>query len=469
MITASTLQHASREEILAMFLQFIEESQRKIDALEKRVAELEGRGKPKGGSPYFKPAVSPKRGKPGRPHGHEGESRAVPDKVSVDVVLETRLDGCPDCGGHVERRGRVEQYVEEVIPARTEIRKHVDEHGFCPQCRKWVRSRHRDAISDATGAAGVMLGPRATALAAMMKHELRGSYRKVADHLHANHGLEVTHGALAQAMSRLGDRLRPVYDMILERLRTSPAVNVDETGWRLHGRNAWMWVVANRSFTIYEIADSRAGRVALELLGPDYAGTVGCDCFSAYSPLPYEQQKCLVHILRELNKVAQTTASAEYLGFYKMMKRILKDALRLKERSGQVGYSKMVVARRDKRLERRMDHALSCHWENEDCIRIAALLRKHRSSLFTFLRHAEVEGHNNLAERALRPRVIQRKTCGGNRTRNGATATAIVTSVLETCRKQGLNFVDTVAEYLRRAHRGEGFDYINRLLPAPSG
>lgn len=468
MIDASTLRNASREELIELILVMQAQYQKQIADLEARVAELEGRGKPKGGAPHFKPAVPQKRGKPGRSDGHDGESRSVPDDSEIDVVLKTKLDRCPDCRGHLKFRSSVTQFVEEIIPSRSEIRKHVDERAFCPCCGKWVRGRHPDSISDATGAAGVMLGPRATALAAMMKHDLRGSYRKVRDHLRENHGLTVTHSALAQSMARLGTRLSPIYDMLLNWIRVSEAVNVDETGWRIHGKNAWMWVVTNDDVTVYEIAESRGGKVALELLGPNYSGVVGCDCFSAYGPLPFRQQKCLVHLLRELKKAAETSSSEEYGRFHKMVKRILRDALGLKARSGLRGFSKRVVARRLLRLEIRMDHVLSCCWSDADAVRITALLKKHRESLFRFLRHAKVAGHNNIAERALRPRVIQRKTCGGNRSRSGATATAIVASVLETFRKHNLNFVEVVAEYLRRAHRGTGLDYISGLLPAPS-
>ena len=64
----------------------------------------------------------------------------------------------------------------------------------------------------------------------------------------------------------------------------------------------------------------------------------------------------------------------------------------------------------------------------------------------TFLHCPGIEATNNAAERALRPAVIARKTWGGSRTENGAKTQQILISILTTCRQQGKDSFDRIAE-----------------------
>ena len=46
-----------------------------------------------------------------------------------------------------------------------------------------------------------------------------------------------------------------------------PYVHVDETGWRMDGRNFWLWAFTDPTFTLYHVDESRGGKVPLKLLG----------------------------------------------------------------------------------------------------------------------------------------------------------------------------------------------------------
>jgi transposase len=76
-------------------------------------------------------------------------------------------------------------------------------------------------------------------------------------------------------------------------------------------------------------------------------------------------------------------------------------------------------------------------------------LRTERDAVFTFLRHPAVEATNWPAEQAIRPAVITRKICGGNRTPRGATIQSVLASVLQTCHQQGADPSPVLADLLR--------------------
>lgn len=70
-----------------------------------------------------------------------------------------------------------------------------------------------------------------------------------------------------------------------------------------------------------------------------------------------------------------------------------------------------------------------------------------------------IEATNWQAEQAVRPAVGNRKVWGGNRTAAGAHAQGVLTSVLETCRRQARSALDYVSQTLRSVG--------NLLLPRP--
>src|SRR3972149_3150144 len=190
------------------------------------------------------PKAEPK--KPGRKKGHRAAHRSPPDHVNR--VEEVPLPPtCPDCGSVVIEDEVQIQYQEDIprpIPTLvTQFNVHV---GHCEQCQRRLQGRHADQTSDALGAAAIQIGPNALGLAAEMKHGLGVSYGKVACLLAAG------------ADEPLAQHLAPTYQRLLLRLRASEVVHVDETGWKVAGQTAWLWVFTNESLSVYTIDPTRA-------------------------------------------------------------------------------------------------------------------------------------------------------------------------------------------------------------------
>jgi transposase len=87
-------------------------------------------------------------------------------------------------------------------------------------------------------------------------------------------------------------------------------------------------------------------------------------------------------------------------------------------------------------------------YADADAQRLAARLSKHCDQLFTFLDRPEVPYDNNLAERMIRPAVILRKTCQGNRSEHGAAVQAVLMSVYRTLKLRGQDPIHTITSAL---------------------
>jgi len=400
---------------------------------------------------FVKPKHHKKRHKkPGQKPGHTGSYRKRP--TEADEIIEVTLDDCPlsfrrptgeqNCHCALNDMKTCEQYVEEIIPAHTTVICYRTYKGYCPNCQRTVQSRHPDQIPNR------MIGSRALLLAADMKHGLGVPYRKVSTSLKRLCGLSITAGALTQEMSSLAKWLKPEYEAIRSAIRQSPSVNIDETGWRLDGNLCWLWAFTNDSFTIYEVNPSRGHHVVLEQLGEDYCGTIISDFYTAYNPLPYKQQKCLVHLLRELSQSKNDTD--EFMAFRKKLTRLLRDALRLKQRMTDItqeNYDRLL-----RYIHNRLSELCCAPYQTDDCQRLSKRLSKHSHQLFTFLEEMNVDSDNNRAERAIRPAVVTRKISGGNRSAFGASALSIITSIIQTCKQQDKDFVEVGMEIIRRYH-----------------
>ncbi len=425
----------------------VEHLEAELQQLKELLETAQRRGK-RQATPFTRgtPKAQPK--KPGRQVGHPASHRPRPE--NVDRVEESRLpEVCATCGGSLLEDALQVQYQIDIprpIPVTvTQFNIHV---GQCATCGQRAQGRHAEQTSDALGAAAVQIGPNALGWAAELKHALGWPYGKTAKVLSTATDLQIQRSTLARASQRLAAKCQPTYQRLLLRLRQGQVAHVDETGWKVGGQTAWLWVFANADVSVYVIDPTRAHEVIEAVLGTDYAGSLVSDCFLAYDPLTCAQSKCVAHLLRRCKELIELK-SGRAVQFSEALTRLLPAAITLKTRQSHLsGHGDQVACGR---LEAALDRLLARHLTDTDNARFAKLLRKQRSRLLTFLYHEAVSPTNNLAERELRPAVIVRKTGGCNRSTAGAQAHSILTSVLRTCQKQGLDPVQVLKQLLQNA------------------
>ena len=84
--------------------------------------------------------------------------------------------------------------------------------------------------------------------------------------------------------------------------------------------------------------------------------------------------------------------------------------------------------------------------------RFAAHLTTEFPAVFAFLWDASLDATNWRAEHAIRPAVVNRKICGGNRTTRGAHTQQVLASVVRTARQRRLDLNDLFTTLLRAPH-----------------
>lgn len=232
----------------------VAEQDERVRKLEVLVEELRRRGKRQAApfskeNPVLKPQTSGR--KSGEAHGRHGH-RVGPG--GVDRELEAPLPACcPDCGGGVVFDRWSEQFQTELPEPRPVVTRFRIGVGHCTGCRRRVQGRHPEQTSDALGAAAAQVGPHARALGHWLHYVLGLSFGKTSTLL-GRLGVPVTAGALSSGAQSTGLALVPTTTAIRKAVASSAVVTMDETGWRIGGWGAWLWVATTADHTAYNVA-----------------------------------------------------------------------------------------------------------------------------------------------------------------------------------------------------------------------
>ena len=226
----------------------------------------------------------------------------------------------------------------------------------------------------------------------------------------------MSRSALCRALLRMSKKVEPLYEELKVKVRSSPVVYPDETGWREGGHGVWLWVFTNGSETVYSIQPGRGYAEASEVLGESFVGVLVADGWAPYQKFEEAtHQTCLAHLLRRCEELLEK-ATGGAVRFPREVKAILQSALEVRDQRDAGKLSGEALEKSKQDLEQQMDDCLSGQFTNPDNQRLAQHLIRHQEQLFVFLERPDVEATNWPAEQGIRPAVVNRKTSGGNRT-----------------------------------------------------
>jgi transposase len=382
----------------------------------------------------------------GAAHGRHAH-RQPPERV--DQVVTVGLPGCcPGCGGELALERVAVQHVEDLpepLPLTTRFEVDV---GRCRSCGRRVQPRHPTQTSDALGAAGAQLGPRAVALAAWLSKGLGVPASKIAKLL-AQLGVRVTAGGVVQAVARAGRRAQPTYQALVAGVRASPVVAPDETGWRVGGARAWLWAFVGDQVTVYRVAGGRGYQDATQVLGEGYAGVLERDGWAPYRRFAHARhQSCLAHLLRRCRELLADADRGQARTPH-AVRRILEHALILRDAHHAGTLDRATLTSEADRLGAQVDKLVAGATRYPPNRRLLNHLAAEREHLFTFLRLPGVQATNWRAEQAIRPAVVTRKSWGGNRTWAGADTWQVLASVVRTATQQHRDPLELLVRLLR--------------------
>lgn len=404
-------------------LQLEEELKQTKEALQKalkRIEELEGIVKEKTKPSFVKKDVEEEPKKTGQKKGHEGYSRHIPERI--DEIKEHKLDKCPICGGIVSDTQEIrERIVEDIEQPKIKNTKHLFHRCYCKNCNKIVEPEFYDALPNARFGLKLML------LVLILKLDCRIPSNKLTSILASVFGVKISDGEIYKILKQLSEAFGDYYSEIEKRIKEALIKNIDETSWRINGKNNWLWLFINKEVALYVVDRKRSSKIPIKILGNQEGKTIIEDRFSAYNEFAKvsgcKQQICWAHLLRNSKDLAEHYREAKYI--HKRMKHI---------------YEKAEEGEKKEKLLHWMDLIASRSYRSSEVFKfVKSVCRNHRENLFRFVDNPEIDSTNNRAERGLRHAVVIRKISNGSRSESGAEITARLLSVLQTMKLQEVN------------------------------
>lgn len=375
--------------------------------------------------------------KKGPKPGHPCHPRHRPENIDQTIVVFP--ESCPEEHGELpfpsDSKWHSHVQIDLPEPGKPIVTEFLVGSSFCAGCGKYHTAGGR--------VSGSLYGPRLHAQVCYWKYSLGLSLLKIQKLLTEQYGLNLSTGQLSEIITRSAKKFEDAYDDLKTSLHDQSHLHVDETGWRLDGKNGWLWSFSNQDVSFYTIDPSRGQGVVEEILGEVFGGVLCSDFYGVYHKIESEKQKCWAHILRDLRNLSEKEpGNLEIKYFLSRLKNFFDRGKRLREKKAEGEDVKEL-----RRLKGDTERFACRKFKHPELQTLAKRLIKYRREMYTFV-EKNLEPTNNNAEREIRPAVLMRKISYGNRSEQGRQNQAIIMSIIRTAHKRGQNFVAMATEHL---------------------
>ena len=413
----------------------------------------------------------------------------LPEHVPVDVV-EHRIpeveQTCPDCGGSMEEIGKEVRRRLVIIPAQVRIR---EDRYYTYACRKCTEEGIQTSVVKTGKESPVIPGSYATAEAiahiATQKFVMGSPLYRQEKELNRS-GVMLSRQTISNWILRAAeDWLKPIYDALHRELLKQQVLHADETTLQVlrePGKTAqsksYMWLYrtggdTSHQIVLYEYQPDRKAEHAEDFL-KGFSGYLHTDGYAGYHRLGEKVKVvgCWAHARRKFDEAVKclpkekqgTAAANEGLQYCNALFALEKEFAKL---SAEERY-----AQRQEKAKPVME-ALFAWCETKHAPPKSGLgkalhyIREQKPYLTRYLEDGRLEISNNRAERSIKPFVIDRKNFLFANTPNGAQGSAVIFSLIETAKANGLDPYRYLVYVLSTAPglAAEDPDWAEKLLP----
>jgi transposase len=401
---------------------------------------------------YKKPENKKKSDEPSKPRVKKPSERYPNIPVREVSLTVDPIPGCSACGKQMSDSGMTEDSeVLTVIPKKFEILKYKRSIYRCscqscmvtaPVCAKIVEgsSYSNEMILDVVLSKYCDLIP--------IERYVQMAARSGLMDLPPHSLIDLTH--------KFADFVKEVYRLIKAGVLKASVLHADETPHRMlegSDKKSWyLWGFSTSTLCYLECHDTRSGDVASDILLGSVCEFLVTDVYSGYGKalktvnlsrqlneqLPIESAYCNAHARRYFYKPRlHYPESKFYLDHYHEIYQ-LNDLSKGKTLEEVLELRSQMTPRFEAMRKMAMEELPRYPAKNQYRKAINYFLENY-DGLTLFLTEPSVPMDNNAQERLLRSHVVGRKTWYGTHSERGAETAAVLFSIVETCKLNGVN------------------------------
>ena len=397
----------------------------------------------------------------------------LPDDLPVEIVEHTIQEKeriCPECGEVLRMIGKTQRDTLLIVPATAKIRREIAYTYACEHCEKTACNT---PVVKANMPPAVIKGSIATpeAVAHVMTQKFVMGlplYRQEQEWNRA--GLPLSRQTMSNWLIKCAEEyLTPVYDRLKAQMVQHTVLHVDETTLQvLHEEGkkpqskSYMWLYrtsgdVSSQIVLYDYRPDRKSEHPKAFL-KDFHGYLHADGYSGYHCLPntITVVGCWAHARRKFDEVLKGLSEKARSGSLADKAKRYCDRLFALETE----YSGLTPEERFNRRQkeskplmeqffrwlRSLDASSKSAFGNA-----AGYVLGQRRYLEAYLLDGRLEISNNRAERSIKPFVIGRKNFLFANTARGAQASAVMYSLVETAKENGIKPYDYIVWLLKTA------------------
>ena len=368
-------------------------------------------------------------------HKQSKRPSTIRPPINKSILVEEHYpDRCPKCGStRFYRNGRFSHLIYDLRFSVAGVKRWVIRKWFSRyQCRS-CKNGYNELPPEARFGDGL----RAFILYQVI--DLHVSQRAVSRILSMLFGLQISVESINQIKVAAALRYEAAYTDILKRIVAGPLAHADETKITIKGEDRWVWVFTNLEDVAYVYSDSRAASTASSVLA-EFKGVLVSDFYSGYDNIECAQQKCLIHLLRDIN---EDVLKEPFNDEMKLLAHEFAGLLRpMVEAVDRFGLKTHHLRGHKQAVDRFYRDLAARDYRTDLAAGYKKRFEKNRDKLFTFLLHDGIPWNNNNAEHAIKAFAVLRRAIEGTTTPKGVRDYLVLLSISETCRYKGVKFLD---------------------------
>jgi hypothetical protein len=354
----------------------------------------------------------------------------------IDCYLDLIPDKCPGCNGSdIKKISTCNKTVVDLKFIRNGLKKWVTQYagGRCRSCGKTVVAKDLQDFPRKYGHNLI-----SWAIHQNVTHNI--DFYKVERILLETYKIRISHSTLQHFKSKICEQYEATLNEIKRNLINGDFLCVDETDVRVKGFSSpYVWVFTNMNSVLYLFKSSRKADFLKEFL-QDFKGVLVSDFYSGYDSLPCPQQKCLIHLIRDLNQdFFQNQFNDELKNMVSEFGNLLRKVI---DTVDNYGLRKRHLNKHLKDVEAFYEEIVDREYKAELAVSYKNRFIKNRDKLFTFLSYDGIPWNNNNAEHAIKSFAYHRRDANGCFTESSVCEHLKLLSMQQTCNYRGINFLD---------------------------
>jgi transposase len=409
----------------------------------------------------------------------------LPRQVVIHDIAEEDKS-CDDCGHELHQMGEDKSEKLQFIPAQVKVIEHVRPKYSCRHCEQ-----HATKVNIKQAPVPASPIPKSFATASLVSQIITSKYQYGLplyrqESLFKEYGIDLSRQTMSGWLLKIADLLKILYDKLRQILLKQSVIQADETTLKViesEKSKCYMWLYCtgtdspenNRSDTpnivLYDFHESRASQCAINFL-QGHSGYLQVDGYQGYAATDASLAGCWAHARRKFKeadiaqskgkpKAGKATWAMNHIKKLYRIETLIKDKTPVEKQAYREEHATPLL----EEYKAWLDKSILQVPPKSALGKALAYSLNQWPKLIRYLEDGELNIDNNRAERAIKPFVIGRKNWLFSNTANGAHASSILYSLVETAKANDLIPFDYLHHIIDVLSERQDDKTLDELLP----